>query len=315
VVGSRRYCVINQFNRLTPEILMGLEEDGTFKRLYDFILSDKIKHLFHYFLHEVKVKDWKVYNRGRAPITDALVAMQEENLHPTVQKLSRAFKEKLAPFNNYFPGFLVLDDLLEFIRDKWKTQINEKYVKDWLIKHGLKWNNGKQTRQMFIPGTGERPRAWLLEDDDRLRDLTQTELGTFTDKPYSDHVSDTLAHSFQSEHNKGREKIINNLLKVAFGNRENKDLDGIFYEDLLMNLYNEDDQLKKISRQFKTDKPKDAGGELRVDGKKLITFIRETRKASQEDKKKIIREFFKKATNKPTWEKPSNSLYEEEDAE
>ena len=311
VVGSRRYCVINQFERLSSKILMGLEEDGTFKKLYDFILSDKIEHLFHYFLHEVKIKDWKVYNRGRAPITDALVAMQDENLHPTVQKLSRALKEHLSPFDDYFPGFIVLDDLLEFIREKWKTQINEKYVKDWLIKHGLKWNNGKQTRQMFVPDTGGRPRAWLLEDDDRLRDLTQTELGTFTDKGYSDNIIGKLKYSFDND-NEGREKILEHLIKTALGDRYSEQLEGTFYEDLLMNLYSKNKEQQKISIRFKTKDATSPGGEKRVDGERLITLMRKIRKASQEDKKKIIREFFKK-TKDMFWHLPSNVLYEDEE--
>ena len=308
VVGSRRYGVINQFNKLTPETLWKLEEDGTFKKLYDFILSDQIKHLFHYLLHEVKIKDWKVYNRGRAPVTEALINMQEENLHPTIQKLSRALKENLPPFDDHFPGFVMLDDLLDFIREKWKTQINEKYVKEWLRQHGFKWNNGKLTRQMLIPKTGARPRIWLLKDDDQLRDLEQTELGTYTDKEVN-----KLEHSFNLQSDEGdvRKKLITNVFKAAFGDRKNKDFDCIFYEDLLMNLYSEDDQLKKISRQFKTDKPQYAGGDPRVDGKKLITFIREIRKASREEKKKIIKEFFKKAKD-PFWEIPSDALYDED---
>ena len=313
VVGSRRYCVINQYERLHPNKLLELEEDGTFKKIYEFILSDKIKHLFHYFLREVKVKDWKLYNGGRAPATDALVNMQEESLHPTIQKLSRALKERLAPFDNYFPGFVALDDLLEFIREKWKTQINEKYVKDWLRVHGHKWKNGKQTRQMLIPSTGSRPRVWLLIDKG-LTDLTETELGTFTDKGYADNLVDKLKHSFNEEI-RVREKIINYLFKFAFGDRQDARLEGIFFEDLLMNLYKKDKELRKISNQFKTSEDTGPGGDKRIDGIKLITFMRKIRKSSQEDKKKIIREFFKKATNKPSWEYPSNSLYEEEDAE
>ena len=311
VVGSRRYAVINQFERLNPTILNEMEKDGTFKKLYDFILSDNIKHLFHYLLYEVKVKDWKLHNGGRAPITDALVVMQEENLHPTVQKLSRAFKENLPPFDNYFPGYIVLDDLLDFIREKWKTQINEKYVKDWLRLHGLKWHNGKLTRQMLIPATGERPRAWLLKDNNILRDLSETELGTFTDKGWADNITDKLNYSFNTD-NKGREKLFKHIFKIAVGERGNEDLDCMFYEDLLMNLYNEDEQLKKISRKFKTENPTSPGGENRIDGKSLITFVRKIRKASKEDKRQIIKDFFRK-TKDSFFGIPDEYLWKDED--
>ena len=57
--------------------------------------------------------------------------MQGEARHPTIQRLDRALDEKLPPFDYTFPGFVTLDDLLEYIREKWKTQINEKYVKEW----------------------------------------------------------------------------------------------------------------------------------------------------------------------------------------
>jgi hypothetical protein len=288
---------------------MGFEADGTFKKLYDFILSDNIQHLFHYLLYEVKVKDWKVYNRGRAPITDALVIMQEENLHPTIQKLSRALKENLSPFDNHFPGYIVLDDLLEFIREKWKTQINEKYVKDWLRAHGLKWHNSKLTRQMLIPATGERPRVWLLKDEDRLRDLSETELGTFTDKGWADNVTDKLNYSFNAE-SKAREKLFKHIFKIAAGERADKNLDCMFYEDLLMNLYSEDEQIKKISRKFKTENPTIPGGENRINGKSLITFIRKIRKASKKEKEKIIKEFLKNTKYK-MFNLPSEYLWKE----
>ena len=44
--SARRYGVINLYDRLTISQLKKWEADGTFKRIYDFILSDKIKHLF-----------------------------------------------------------------------------------------------------------------------------------------------------------------------------------------------------------------------------------------------------------------------------
>lgn len=124
----------------------------------------------------MKVKDWKLYNRGRAPTTDALKVMQDEAQHPIIQRLQRALEQKLAPFDHTFPGFVNLDDLLEYIREKWKTQVNEKYIKDWLREVGFKWKNGKQTRQM-LKDDGSRPRVHLLEDSNYLRELSETALG------------------------------------------------------------------------------------------------------------------------------------------
>ena len=147
--SSRRYCVINLYGRLNVASLEQHEKKGTFEKIYKFIQSDKIKHLLHYFLYEVKIKDWKLFNRGRAPTTNALINMQEEAQHPVLQRLTRALNEEQRPFDRSFPGFVVLDDLLDFIRNDWKTQVNEKYIKDWLREKSFKWNNGKQTRQIL----------------------------------------------------------------------------------------------------------------------------------------------------------------------
>ena len=52
----------------------------------------------------------------------------------------------------------------------------------------------------------------------------------------------------------------------------------------------------------------------RVDFKKLLPFIKELRKKTQEEKKKILREYFK--TEKFKWgHLPSSSLYDEEENE
>ena len=310
--SARRYGVINLYPRLSVSQLEKFEEDGTFKRIYGFIQSDRIKHLFHYLLYEVKIKDWGLFNRGRAPKTDALKVMQEESQHPTIQKLDRALKQKLAPFDRSFPGFLILDDLLDFIREKWKTQINEKWVKDWLKQVGFKWNNAKQTRQMFIPNTGARPRAWLLEDNDLLRDLTQTELGTYGDKGWADNVTQKLELHIKTDHKEDREKLLRELFKTVFGDRHTPEQESEFYEDLLANIYNKDKLLKRLMGNFKTISV--VASDNRVDFKKLLPFIKELRKKTQEEKKKILREYFK--TEKFKWgHLPSSSLYDEEENE
>ena len=307
--SARRYGVINLYDRLTISQLKKWEADGTFKRIYDFILSDKIKHLFHYFLYEVKIKDWKLFNGGRAPETDALKVMQEEAQHPTIQKLDRALKQNLAPFDRSFPGFLILDDLLDFIRETWKTQINEKWVKDWLKENGFKWNNGQQTRQILIPQTGARPRVWLLINSNHLRNLSQTELGTYNNKGWNDHIEQHLNLHLKTDSGK-REDILKLLFKIAFGDRYNPKLENEFYEDLLENNYKKESSLRKIMRKFKYIKV--PAGDDRTDFKKMIPLVKELRQATQEDKKKILREFFKKSKD-PFWHLPSDFLYKDEE--
>ena len=172
--SSRRYLVIHQ--DIEVKELEIMEREGSFKRLYEIIDSDRIAHLFNYFLNEVKVKDWKIYNGGRAPKTEDLKTMQDENGHPIVQRLQRALNDGAAPFNYGFVGFCTLDSLLDFVSEKWKTKVNEKYIKDWLKSVGHLWHNKKQTRQIYHPELG-RPRVWLLWNKEEIKDMTEGELG------------------------------------------------------------------------------------------------------------------------------------------
>ena len=100
--------------------------------------------------------------------------------------MQRALTDRTAPFNYGFVGFCTLDSLLDFINDKWKTKVNEKYIKDWLKSVGHLWKNKKQTRQIYHPELG-RPRVWLLWDKDELRDMTEGELGQHHKASYTSY--------------------------------------------------------------------------------------------------------------------------------
>jgi len=177
--GSRRYGVINQFNRLTSEKIEEMEQDGTFASIYEFLQSGKAKHLFYYLLYEVKVKNWQLFRGGRAPKTDATQQMIDENRHPIQQRLARALETRSAPFDDRFPGFVVLDDLLEYIKEKWKVNVHEKYVKDWIKDVHIPWKDGKTTRQIVLDVNGSRPRAHkILDEGHYLDDMTEGELGS-----------------------------------------------------------------------------------------------------------------------------------------
>mgnify|MGYP003112201052 FL=1 len=177
--SSRRYLGINQYagGGCEPEKLLEYEDDGTFARLYEFINSAKIAHLFYYFLYEVKITNWKVYNGGRAPETEDLIEMRDGNAHPIVVRLTRCLEQRLAPFDYRFVGFVSIDALLTFIREQWKTQINEKFIKNWLSDKGYLWSNGKKTRQMYHPKLG-RPRVHLLLNITSLKKMTEGQLGS-----------------------------------------------------------------------------------------------------------------------------------------
>jgi hypothetical protein len=309
--SARRYGVINLYDRLTISQLKKWEADGTFKKIYDFIQSDKIKHLFHYFLYEVKIKDWKLFNRGRAPETDALKVMQEEAQHPTIQKLDRALKQNLAPFDRSFPGFVILDDLLDFIREKWKTQINEKWVKDWLKEIGFKWNNGKQTRQILIPQTGERPRAWLLENSDHLKSLDQTALGSAPTMCAYTFNQVKLKHSLETESWEGYKKsnvspkqIIVENIKIIFGNRWTNPMELRFYESLLRIAIHKNKTAEAILKKYKLKKTY-AGEEDNFNYEKYLEAIKELDNATQEEKKKLLKKY-------NTSKLPSDILFEKD---
>ena len=292
--SSRRYGVLNLYERLPVSKLEEFEKDGTFERPWKFVQSDRIKHLFHYFLFEVKIKDWNLYNRGRAPITDALRVMQQESSHPIIQKLSRALEQKLAPFDRSFPGFIILDDLLEYIREKWKTQVNEKYVKDWLKEKGYKWKNGKQTRQI-LKDDGSRPRVHLLEDNDYLRDLSETQLGTapfeMNQYQWDQHKLKNAMSDFTYGASDPKETILQNV-KIIFGSKWTDAMELHFYEDLLKVAINKNHSTQLILSKCKNGEKGGAGDtENTYDYEKYLAARRELEKATGEDKKKLLKKY------------------------
>ena len=212
--SARRYIVIHQ--DLSAVELETLEENGTFQRLYDFVKSDKIAHLFHYFLYEVKVENWKIWNGGRAPKTSDLKTMKEDSYHPIIKRLDRALEQKTEPFNLGFVGFTDIDSLLDFVREKWKLTINEKYIATWLKENAFKWKNGNLARQIIHPTKG-RPRVYLLEDSDHLRNLSETELGKLVTKDgYENSISSLNHYSVSTDKNK-KYKFVKKLLHWYLG--------------------------------------------------------------------------------------------------
>lgn len=294
--SSRRYAVLDLYERLTVSKLEQFEKDGTFEKIWNFIQSDKIAYLFHHFLYDVKVKDWKLYNRGRAPTTDALKVMQDEAQHPIIQRLQRALEQRLAPFDHTFPGFVNLDDLLEYIREKWKTQVNEKYIKDWLREVGFKWKNGKQTRQM-LKDDGSRPRVHLLEDSNYLRELSETALGNapFEMNTYQ-YETKKLKNSLDSMlHLPGygsasKNETITHNIKLMFGTKWTNAMELCFYEDLLRIIIEKNSAATVILRKHKSGE-KDAGQTDIYDYEEYLKARKELDNATQEEKKKLLKKY------------------------
>ena len=290
--SSRRYGVINLYDRLSRSKLVKFEKEGVFKKIYKFIQSYKIKHLFHHFLYDVKVKDWELYNGGRAPQTAALKQMQDEGQHPIIQKLDRALDQKTAPFDKTFPGFVNLDDLLEYIREKWKTQVNEKYVKDWLRERGFLWKNGKQTRQI-LNKDGSRPRVHLLEDSDYLRSLSETELGSAPNDMNVYQYEQFKLKNALDKNTYGKsspnETVIENI-KLIFGSKWKNDMELRFYEDLLKSVIKKDLAIQSILQKYKVGE-RDVGQEDIYDFEKYLTAMNEIRNAGQEEKKKLLKKY------------------------
>tara|TARA_R100001377_G_scaffold44974_1_gene25664 strand:+ start:272 stop:2890 length:2619 start_codon:yes stop_codon:yes gene_type:complete len=253
--SSRRYCVIDQYVNLTVPIIEKFEKDGVFKKIYSVIDTDKIQHLFHHLLYEVKIKDWSVYNSGRAPKTDALLEMQDDAQHPTIKRLDRALKTRSAPFNNKFPGFCTMDQIIDFIKGVWKLDVNEKWIKTWLSEVHFKWNNGKETRQGMCPD-GSRPRYHLLEDSDFLRGLTEGELGTAPDISVEVFVERVMQGSLKNMEHKSWQaqedykiKMIRDTLKMHFGPKWNDYQYEKFLERILLKIYRARKTYKEIVEQ------------------------------------------------------------------
>jgi hypothetical protein len=296
--SARRYGVINLYDRLSVKQLEKYEEDGTFKKIYDFIQSDKIKHLFHYFLYEVKIKNWKLFNRGRAPKTPALKVMQEESVHPIIKRLTRALEEKLPPFDDRFPGFCTLDELLNFIKSKWGVTINEKYIKDWLREKGHKWKNGKLTRQILIPSNGSRPRIHKLIDNSFLDEKSETELGSapnFSRWEWRDFSFDRALQleetgTSYTEHQSIKINIIKDFIKRSFGPQWYSNDYERFIEAILLGIYRTKKKYKHIidqntsgSRELpERDWEKIIEGKRKKDGEVREIIMEETQKVYED---------------------------------
>jgi len=294
--SSRRYGVLNLYERLPVSKLVEFEKNGTFEKIYNFIQSDKIQHLFHYFLYEVKVKDWKMFNKGRAPTTKALKVMQDEAQHPIIQRLDRALDQKLPPFDRTFPGFVNLDDLLEFIRENWKVQVNEKYVKDWLKQRGLLWNNGKQTRQI-LKDDGTRPRVHLLQDYDYLRDLSETALGSapfkmntyqWEQKKLKNAISTN--YSLPGYGSSSLNETITQNIKIIFGTKWTNTMELHFYEELLKIVIDKNVLAQAILRKHKIGE-KNAGQDDEYNYEEYLKARKELDNATQEEKKKLLKKY------------------------
>jgi len=295
--SSRRYAVINLYDRLNPAKLIQFEKDGVFKKIYKFIQSDKIKHLFHYFLYEVKIKDWPLYNQGRAPVTNALIRMQEEAQHPTIQRLDRCLDEQRGPFDKHFPGFISLDDLIDYVRSHWKIQINEKYLKDWLRGKAFKWKNGKQTRQIMKPD-GSRPRVWLLKDDDFLRDMGETKLGSIHFKSKYEYQTDQFEWQLRAyETNPGKinsaPQLYTHVIKRTIGSQWDENEEFKFHETLFNIQVDKSIKLISLRNKCKIPKSGGAGGDDEIDWKLFRERKQQLEKATEEEKKKLIKKWTK----------------------
>jgi transposase len=295
--SSRRYGVINQKEILPLSRIVKLEKDGVFKKIYDFIKSDKTKQLFYYFLYEVEVKDWKLFNGGRAPSTNALKQMQDEGQHPIIQKLQRCLDESKEPFDEwYFTGFINLDDLLEFIREKWKTQVNEKYVKEWLKDVGFLWKNGKQTRQILKPN-GSRPRVHLLKDCDWLRSRSETQLGSASLKPKYEYQKEKFDWQLSEPNFTDADKIFSEntftqyLIKRLIGNQWDWKKEYAFYEELFSLAVQNNAFLYALSNKCKIKGSGGAGGEDRVDWELFKKRKQEFEETAKEDRIKLLRKY------------------------
>ena len=297
--SSRRYGVINLYDRLNPSKLLEFEKKGIFKKIYKFIQSDKIKHLFHYFLHEVKVKDWSLYNQGRAPVTNALKQMQDEAQHPTIQRLDRCLDQQMEPFDRHFPGFISLDDLIDFIRKKWKIQINEKYLKDWLREKSFKWKNGKQTRQIMKPD-GSRPRVWLLKDDDYLRELSETKLGSAPTRNIYEYGDDKLEWQLKNPSGYNPDKVkdeynfITHVLKKIIGSQWDQNEEFKFHEALFEIQVNKSAELRSLRNKCIIGEKEGTGGQDdEVDWQLFNKRKQQLDQASEEERKKLLKKWTK----------------------
>lgn len=311
--GSRRYGVINQFNRLTLDMIEDMEEDGTFSNIYEFLEAGKAKHLFHYFLKEVKVKNWKLFRGGRAPKTDATQQMIDANRHPVQQRLSRALETRSAPFDDRFPGFVILDDLLEYIKEKWKINVHEKYVKDWIKEVQYPWSNGKTSRQIVLQENGSRPRAHKLLDHPHLDDMTEGELGSAPKYDgwqwFEQKLKHSLKNNFSPEDFNGttddaKRAVIKNLLNTFFGMKWSSFAFENFLADCISTIAVGKKTYSKLIRECTDEKTKF------TDWNEVWRLVHDERSKKNNEKRNKINAAHETFTDEILKSKPSEVLYD-----
>jgi len=189
---DRRFCVI-KVNHKQEDIKKKIEPYVK----YLLALQKDPSAIKHYLLNLVELPNERFFG-GHPPLTKAkeeLVGYSKDDFESI---LDEAFHNHSFPFTNKtyvlgndkeikysYRGYVVIEDLLEVI--KYDTLFKGVYLDKskltlWIKKNSIPWSNGEHNREIYLPFSRERRRAWLLEDmkhykKNNLSEWSGTEIG------------------------------------------------------------------------------------------------------------------------------------------
>ena len=171
---DRRICAI-RVNHQQEDIVKKIES-------YVPYLLNCVKNpsaIKHYLQNIVELPDERFFG-GHAPLTVAKQELIDNSQDDFEAIMNEAFKDHSFPFCNkkyvvnkdkeiqyIYRGYVVVSDLMEVINydPLFKNVFKDRFkLTNWIKKNAIPWGDGKMNKEIIIPFSREKKRAWLLED-------------------------------------------------------------------------------------------------------------------------------------------------------
>jgi hypothetical protein len=171
---DRRICAI-RVNHQQEDIVKKIES-------YVPYLLNCVKNpsaIKHYLQNIVELPDERFFG-GHAPLTVAKQELIDNSQDDFEAIMNEAFKDHSFPFCNkkyvvnkdkeiqyIYRGYVVVSDLMEVINydPLFKNVFKDRFkLTSWIKKNAIPWGDGKMNKEIIIPFSREKKRAWLLED-------------------------------------------------------------------------------------------------------------------------------------------------------
>ena len=171
---DRRLCVIKVYHN--QEVFK-----KKIREYYPF-LKEFIKNpaAIKYYLQNIELPDEDFFG-DHSPVTIAKEELIENSKDDFEAILDEAFSDHSFPFCNkkyvvkkdgepiryYYRGYVVISELMEVLKydPMFKNVFWDRFkLTSWIKKNAIPWADGKMNKEIILPYSREKKRAWLLED-------------------------------------------------------------------------------------------------------------------------------------------------------